>query len=279
MDPLSGRNAIVTGASGGLGHHVARRLAQEGMNVVLVARRADALERVAEELRALGARAEPVPADLSDVDALDDVLARAEAAVGPIDLLVNNAGMEAIASFPSYTREELVSMVALNLTAPLLLTHGVLPGMLERGRGHVVFISSVAGKVGAPFNEPYSATKAGLVALTQSLRAEYLDAPVGFSVVCPGFIAGDGMYQRMVEQGHKSNRLMGETTVEKVVDRVVEAVRRDRPELIEAGAPMRPLLALGQLAPRTFERLVPRFGVTKLFGGVARDRGRAAGAE
>jgi NAD(P)-dependent dehydrogenase (short-subunit alcohol dehydrogenase family) len=87
----------------------------------------------------------------------------------------------------------------------MLLTHRVLPGMLERGRGHVVFISSLAGKIGPAYNEPYAATKAGLVGLTQSLRAEYLHEPVGF-------LAGDGMYQRMVEEGVKSNRLMGETT-------------------------------------------------------------------
>jgi short-subunit dehydrogenase len=165
-------------------------------------------------------------------------------------------------------------VVDLNLTAPLLLTHRLVPGMLSRGRGHVVFISSAAGKMGPAYQEPYAATKAGLVGLTQSLRAEYLDAPVGFSVVCPGFIAGDGMYQRMADQGIKSNRLLGETTTQKVTDRVIEAIRRDRPEVIETGAPLRPILALSQLAPRTVERLAPRFGITELFRRVAISRGR-----
>src|ERR671933_2968955 len=115
-------------------------------------------------------------------------------------------------------------MVDLNLTAPILLTHRVLPGMLERGRGHVVFISSVAGKIGPPYVEPYAATKKGLIGLTQSLRSEYHNAPVGFSVVCPGFVAGDGMYQRMKEnEGVKSNRLLGETTLDKVGKAVLEA--------------------------------------------------------
>ena len=94
-----------------------------------------------------------------------------------------------------------------------------------------------AGKLGPAYNEPYAATKAGLIGLTQSLRAEYLHAPVGFSVICPGFIAGDGMYQRMVEEGIKSNRLMGETTVEKVTAATVRAIQRDLPEVIETGAP------------------------------------------
>jgi short-subunit dehydrogenase len=274
MRQLRGATALVTGASGGLGRHIAQRLAREGMNVALVARRAEALEAAAGELRGLGARAEVVPADLSDLAQLDRVVDSAEASLGPIDLLVNNAGAENVAPFTSLSQEELVSMVALNLTAPMLLTHRLIGGMLARGRGHVVFVSSVAGKLGPPFNEPYAATKAGLIGLNQSLRLEYAQAPVGFTVVCPGFIAGDGMYQRMKEQGHASNRLMGETTVQRIVDRLLDAIRRDRPEVVESGAPIRPMLALNQVAPRLVERLAPRFGVTDLFGRVARERER-----
>lgn len=165
-------------------------------------------------------------------------------------------------------------MVDLNLTAPMLLAHRVLPGMLARRRGHVVFISSLGGKSGPAYDEPYAATKAGLIGLNQSLRAEYLHEPVGFSVVCPGFIAGDGMYQRMLDRGIRANRLMGETTVEKVVDAVVRAIRRDLPEVIESGAPIRPALALAQLAPGLAERIAPRFGVTELFRRAAVARGR-----
>ena len=166
-------------------------------------------------------------------------------------------------------------MVDLNLVAPLLLTHRVLPGMLERGRGHVVFISSVAGKLGPAYQAPYAASKAGLIGLTQSLRAQYLDAPVGFSVICPGFVGGDGMYQRMVEEGFSSNRLMGATTIDKVAVQVLAAIRRDSPEVIEAGSPLRPVLALGQLAPRLVERGMPRVGATELFRRLAVSRGRA----
>jgi short-subunit dehydrogenase len=275
VEDLKGRTALVTGASGGLGTHIARRLAREGVNVVVSGRREDALAAVAAELSEFAVEALAVPADLSDLSQIDPLIERSEAALGPIDLLVNNAGMETTSAFTSYTREELTSTVDVNLTAPLLLTHRLVPGMLSRGRGHVVFISSAAGKVGPAYQEPYAATKAALIGLTQSLRAEYLDAPVGFSVVCPGFILGDGMYQRMVEDGFKSNRLMGQTTTEKVTDGVIDAIRRDRPEVVETGAPIRPMLALGQLAPRLVERVAPRFGVTELFRSVAvsRDRG------
>jgi short-subunit dehydrogenase len=275
MKTLQGRTALVTGASGGLGTHLARRLGREGMNVAVSGRREDALAAVAAELGELGVKSVAVAADLSDLSATDTLLDSVETALGPIDVLVNNAGVESVGAFTSYTREELTSMVDVNLTAPLLLTHRLTPGMLERGRGHVVFIASMAGKVGPAFNEPYAATKAGLVGLTQSLRAEYLEAPVGFSVVCPGFIAGDGMYARMVEDGHHSNRMMGETTTEKVAEAVVRAIREDRAELLESGSPIRPMLALGALAPGLVERVAPRFGVTELFRRVAVSRGRA----
>src|SRR6185312_11052076 len=195
-------------------------------------------------------------------------------ALGPIDVLINNAGVESVGAFTSYTREELTSMIDVNLSAPLLLTHRVTPGMLERGRGHVVFISSMAGKVGPAFNEPYAAAKAGLIGLTQSLRAEYLNAPVGFSVICPGFVAGDGMYERMLREGHRSNRLMGETSTEKIAEAVLRAIHEDRAETLESGTPVRPMLALAQVTPGLVERVAPRFGLTEIFRKVAVARGR-----
>jgi short-subunit dehydrogenase len=271
---LNGRTALVTGASGGLGTHIAKRLAREGVDIAVSGRREPELQRVAEEIRRLGVRAAAVAADLTDLSNIDPLVDSVEAELGPIDLLVNNAGVENTAAFTSYSRKELTSMVDVNLTAPLLLTHRLTPGMLERGCGHVVFIASVAGKVGPAFNEPYAATKAGLVGLTQSLRAEYLDVPIGFSVICPGFIAGDGMYARMVQEGHSSNRMMGETSTEKVSEAVVRAIREDRAEMIESGVPLRPMLALAQLAPGLVERVAPRFGITDLFHRLAVSRGR-----
>jgi short-subunit dehydrogenase len=275
VQELRGRTALVTGASGGLGAHLARRLAREGMNVALAARRKPQLAALATELEGLGVRAAALTADLSDLAQIDPLMQRAEEALGPLDLLVNNAGVELTSDFCSYTREELTGMIDLNLTSPLLLTHRVLPGMLERGRGHVAFIASVAGKLGPAYQAPYAATKAGLIGLTQSLRAQYRHGAVGFSVICPGFIAGDGMYQRMVEEGMKSNRLMGETTIEKVCDATVRAVRQDLPEVIESGTPLRPALALAQLTPKLAERIAPRFGVTEIFRRTAAAHGRA----
>jgi NAD(P)-dependent dehydrogenase (short-subunit alcohol dehydrogenase family) len=246
---LSGRTALVTGAAGGLGPVIVRRLAGEGMEVVASDRE---------------------DADLRDPEAIDALAARA----GAVDVLVANAAVEVVAGFTALAREEIRDIVAVNLVAPMLLTQRVLPGMLARGRGHVVFVSSVAGRFGPAYDHPYAATKAGLIALTQSLRAEYADAPVGFSVVCPGFVAGAGGYQRMVDEGVRAGRLMGSTTLERVADRLVEAIRDDLPEVIETGAPVRPALALSLLAPRLAERVATRLGLHAFFRRVAATRGR-----
>jgi short-subunit dehydrogenase len=274
MKELHGRTALVTGASGGIGREICRRLASKGAEIVVSGRREDVLADVAAELRELGVGAEVVAADLADPSQIDQLIDRSEAALGEIDLLVNNAGVEVISAFTECSREQLSSVVDVNLTAPMLLTHRVVPGMLERGRGHVVFISSMAGRMGPAFNEPYSATKAGLIGLNQSLRSEYRHAPIGFSVVCPGFTAGEGMFQRMIEEGISSNRLMGQTTTARVADKVVDAIRRDRPEVIETGAPVRSMLALTQIAPRLGDWGAERFGVTKMFRRTAEVRGR-----
>jgi short-subunit dehydrogenase len=245
------------------------------MHVAVAARRQDALNAVVDELRSLGVRAEGLTVDLNDLEqAGGGLIERAEQTLGPLDLLVNNAGVEYSSCFDRAPRSELLETVNVNLMAPMLLTHAVLPGMLERGRGHVVFISSGAGKLGPAFEAPYGATKAGLIALTQGLRREYRKQPVSFSVVVPGFVAGDGMYQRMVEDGVSSNRIIGATTVERVAQDVLRAVGRDLPEVVDTGAPVRPVFALSQLAPRTTERLVTRIGLDRMFEKTAELRGR-----
>jgi short-subunit dehydrogenase len=274
MEHLAGRNALVTGASGGIGAEIARRLAGAGMHLALSGRRQDALTRLAAEIGGRGVRCVTLAADLGDQEQRRALLPGVEAELGPLDVLINNAGVEAVGSFTTSTEQELAEMIEVNLTAPMLLTHAALPGMLRRGGGHVVFISSLAGKFAPAYNAPYAASKAGLIALTQSLRAEHEGGPVGFSVVCPGFAAGEGMYQRMADEGHTSNRLVGETSTSKVADAVLRAIRGNVPEIVESGAPIRPMLALQQLAPGVVERIAPRFGVTKIFERVANARGR-----
>lgn len=264
---LRGGAALVTGAAGGLGPFVARALAREGSSLALTGhpRERHALEALRVELAHIGARAEVVVADLLERQDLDGLWERVEEALGPVQIVVHGAGVEMTAAYTDFTREQLEEMVAVNLTAPLLLTRDAVRSMTAHGGGHVVFMSSLAGKLGTPFNEPYSATKAGLVGLTQSLRAEYFGTSVGFSVVSPGFVGGAGMYARMEEAGAAAPSLARATSPEDVSRAVIRAIRGNLPEVIVSTKPMRPVLALAVLAPRLGERFFRRAGTDEVF--------------
>jgi short-subunit dehydrogenase len=258
MEELAGRTALVTGAAGGLGRHLVAALRVEGMRIVVSGRDGAKLEGLGDRV---------VVADLTN---RDDVHRLAREA-GEIDVLVNNAGVELTKRFEDLTDEDVDAMTAINLTAPMLLTRDLVGGMLARGRGHVVFIASMSGKVGVSCNEPYAATKAGLIGLTRSLRAEFRDAPVGFSVISPGFIADTGMRERMDQ---KVPRMAGEADPKAVVKATVKAIKRDLPDVTVNGAPIRPVLALGALAPGLAERATWRLGPHGLF---EREAARRAG--
>lgn len=256
MRQLDGRTGLVTGASRGLGRRIARELALEGMNLVLAARTAEALEDAAEELRGEGARAVVVTADLARREDVEALTERAEEALGGVDLLVNNAGIMSPAFHHRRSPEEIEGAVQVNLVAPMVLARLLLPGMLERGRGHVVNLSSLAGKSGPPFETVYGATKAGLIGFTQSLRRELRGSGVGASVICPGYVSGPGMYEDAVEEtGVEAPPWIGRTTPEAVARAVVRAVRRDLPEVIVNSVPVRPLLALSELSPSLGDRV------------------------
>jgi short-subunit dehydrogenase len=268
MDTLASRTAIVTGASRGLGRHAALTLAARGADVALVARDADALTAVARQVEQRGRRALVVPADLSEPDAPRQVVAQVEAGFDAVDLLVNDAGLEGLGSFASAEPEELQRIVQVNLTAALLLTRSVLPGMLARGRGHVVNVASLMGKAGIPYHVAYSTTKFGLVGMTQALRLEYAGTGVGFSVVCPGLVRDEGMFARLGSAGgRRAVLLMGTTTTAAVSDAILRVVRDDLPEALVTPRPLRPLLALGTLSPRFAERVVGMIGMTDLYRG------------
>jgi short-subunit dehydrogenase len=274
---IRGRTALLTGAAGGIGPDVARALAREGASVALcgLPGEEEALAALCDELGALGVSSDALLCDLTVAAELDDLCADVEGALGPVDILVNNAGVEMTAAYAEFTPEELELIVAVNLTAPLLLTRHALRGMRSRGRGHVVFMASLAGKLGTPYNHPYAATKAGLVGLTQALRAEYAGVPIGFSAICPGFVTGGGMYARMEEAGAAAPFMAAAVTAEDVAGAVVDAIRRDLPEVIVSRRPVRPLLALQALAPRLGERALRRTGPDDVFRHMAQARGRA----
>jgi short-subunit dehydrogenase len=256
---LRGSTALVTGASAGIGLAVARRLAQSGANVVLAARRPEPLEEAAAALRSLGVKAIAVPTDVSDLAALDALVVRAMGEFGTIDVLVNNAGVEAFRPYEELPLDRIADTVAVNLTSALLLTRLVIPHMLRAGRGHVINMASTAGKFGIAFGATYGATKAGLINFSHGLRAEYNGRGISVSAICPGFTDQGGIYDRMRQQSEsKSPFLVGSTTADRVAEAVVRAIERDKAELIVNWPPLRPLTAFVALFPTLGGALIRR---------------------
>ena len=262
---LRGANAIVTGASRGIGVHIARALAENGANLALTARSAAELETVRAEMSAIGVKAAAIPCDIVDPDARAELVERAELEVGPIDIVINNAGIETVGRFHTMAPNDLTRVLDVNLIAPVMLTRALLPGMIDRGRGHVVNISSGAGKVGVAYAASYSASKHALVGLTHSLRAEYDRSPVGFSVVCPVFVSSTGMYERWKREGVKAPWFVGRSTPERVAKVVVSCIKRNRADVLVNVPPVRPLVALLSLAPALEPAMMRFFGYTRTF--------------
>jgi short-subunit dehydrogenase len=267
MRDLHGRTALVTGASRGLGRSIAGALGEAGAALGLVARSADDLRRAAGELgEEHGVPAAAIPADLTDRGALEAAARRARSELGPVDVLVNNAGVMNARPYHLRAPDDIEHGVRLNLLAPLLLTRLLLPGMVERGRGHVVNVSSLAGKAGPPFEEVYGATKAGLIGFTQSLRREYHGTGVSASVVCPGYVTGAGMYADAAEEtGARAPGRAGRATPGGVAEAVVRAILEDRPEVFVNSAPVRPLTVLSEASPRLGEWLTRKLDLFRAF--------------
>jgi short-subunit dehydrogenase len=244
---LKDRIALVTGGSRGIGPYIARALARQGAHVVIVARsKAGELEAVAASLRALGVKCVALRADLSSSDDRAQLVERAASELGPIDILVNNAGLESEGAFVDIDAETITRTIEVNLTAPLLLAREALPGMIERGFGHVVTLSSLAGKKGAPYDAVYSGTKAALVEWTEALRCELYGTGVDASVVCPGYVRGEGMFARF---GIAPPGFLGSCTPEQVANAVVRAVTHNIGQQLVNSRPVAPLLALYSLWP------------------------------
>ncbi len=185
MFRLDGKTALVTGASGGIGAAIARALHTQGAAVVLSGTRRDALEALA---AALGDRAHVCPADLSDPKAADHLIASAEAAAGPLHILVNNAGMTRDMLALRMDDADWQAVLDVDLTAPFRLARAVLRGMVRRRAGRIIAISSVVGTTGNPGQANYAAAKAGLVGMTKALAQEVASRGITVNAVAPGFV-------------------------------------------------------------------------------------------
>jgi len=271
MQLVKGQTALVTGASRGLGVEIARRLSKRGLDLVLVARSEEALNQVARDLGSeTGCEVTVTVADLANPAAIA-ALAEAIAQRGGVDVLVNNAGVESSLRFHERTAAEIEQTIAINLTGPMLLTRALLPGMLERGRGHIVNIASVGGVLGVPFNEPYSATKFGLVGFTRSLRltAQASGWPVSASVVCPGFIGGAGLFAELQRKYGVSADDLGVCPLEDVGSAVIEAIEGDLPDVFVVQGDVRQLVAMSAVDPAAAEQAMLASPGTAMFRSVA----------
>lgn len=223
-------HVVVTGASSGIGAAIARRFAVEGAKLTLVARRRGKLEELADEMN----EAHVVAHDLSEPEKATAWIAEAQEAQGPIDVLVNNAGVQLIAPTASVDVERGEMSLRLNVFAPLRLTRAVLPGMIERGRGAIVDIASMAALAPTPRMTYYNASKGALAAASEALRGELRGTGVHVVTVYPGIIPDTDMGELGLAAYQPSRMLAlqptGTTT--KLADLVVQAVDRKKPRVI-----------------------------------------------
>jgi short-subunit dehydrogenase len=222
---LSGRKALLTGATGGLGRAIAQALAERGTHLALSARSREALEALAAELP--GSGHEVLPADLADPDAAEGLAAEAAGT----EILIANAGLPAAGKLDEFSAEELKRALRVNLEAPMLLARALYPAMLEKGSGHLLFVASLAGKAASPRSSIYNATKFGLRGFALGLRADLAPRGVGVSLVSPGFVREAGMF---ADAGSKPPPGMGTATPDQVGAATVKAIERNRVELTVA---------------------------------------------
>lgn len=271
---LKDRIVLLTGASRGIGVAIARDLAKEGAHLVLTARDAAGLAKVADEVAAGGGKATVVAADVATDEGRAAILAAAEG-VGPVDVLVNNAGVEIPVAVAEQGPGQIEKQVTVNLLAPMLLTRALLPGMIARKQGAVVFVSSMSGKSPTPYNAIYAATKHGLNGFTSSLRIELDGTGVTAGVVCPSFVADAGMW---ADTGLRAPGMMREVPLAKVVAGVRAAIDGAGEVLVTPG-PIRPLLALKELIPGLDGPVLRAMGVMDTLKARAKTTQEKGGAE
>ena len=273
---LTNATAVVTGGSRGIGPYIAEALAGRGARVALVARNEAELEASAARLAESGAEVVPVPADIMCAEQRRGLIEVVERRLGPVDVLVNNAGGDLQREFHNLTEDELHGVLELNLSSAILLTRLILPGMLERGRGHVVNVSSMAGRLSFPYSEAYAAAKDGLIGFTRVLRADYRSRGVSASSLILGPVGEAGLGARTAEEVGLKLPPVGLVSPAKIGRLTVRAIRKDKAELAVLPGPGKLLRASMDRFPGLGPAMNRMTGTSKAMQTVADYREREA---
>ncbi|RXK81962.1 3-ketoacyl-ACP reductase [Filimonas effusa] len=217
MESLKGKNALITGAGKGIGKAVAHALAAEGVNLALLARTEKDLKEVAAELCGTGVKIVYATADVADRIATEAAIGQLEEALGSIDILINNAGIGRFGKFLELSPEQWEEVVKVNLFGAYYVIRAVLPGMLSRQTGDIVNISSTAGQKGAPVTSAYSASKFGLIGLSESLMLEVRKSNIRVTTLTPSTIATDMAVNLNLTDGNPEKVMQPEDFAELIV--------------------------------------------------------------
>ena len=206
MRGLENKVVIVTGGGGGIGSVTCHRFAEEGAVVAVLDLNEETANATATAIKNAGGKAAAFVADLTDLAAVKEAVGQVEAQLGPVDVLVNNAGWDKFITFLKSTPDHWDKIIDINLKGVLNMMYTVLPGMVERERGRVVTVSSDAGRVGSSGESVYAACKAGLIALSKTLAREHSRAGITFNVVCPG-LTETAMFDAFMEGAGNPDKL------------------------------------------------------------------------
>jgi 3-oxoacyl-[acyl-carrier protein] reductase len=217
MESLKGKNALITGAGKGIGRAVAKQLAAEGVNVALLARTEKDLQSVAEELKASGVKVVYATADVADRLAVEAAITKLTTELGSIDILINNAGSGKFGKFLELAPEEWEQIIKVNLLGAYYVVRSVLPAMLSHQSGDIVNISSTAGKNGAAVTSAYSASKFGLIGMSESLMQEVRKSNIRVTTLTPSTIATDMAIDLKLTDGNPDKVMQAEDFAELIV--------------------------------------------------------------
>ncbi|GGH57819.1 3-ketoacyl-ACP reductase [Filimonas zeae] len=220
MEQIKGKIALVTGAGKGIGKAVALALAAEGVHLALIARTESDLKAVAAEVAKAGVKVEYATADVADITSVNKAVAALTAALGPIDILINNAGVGKFAKFMELAPEEWEYVVKVNLFGAYYMVRAVLPAMLERQTGDIVNISSTAGRNGAAVTSAYSASKFGLIGMSESLMQEVRKSNIRVTTLTPSTIATDMAIDLKLTDGNPEKVMQAEDFAELIVSQL-----------------------------------------------------------